>query len=188
MRNPCAPLYCRLAKFVSACLLLAPALVGCATGTSSLAPEERLERLDQQAMQAAVADGLSTGLALSAGALEMNPLVPTSPAGLIVLTGAKIGLVKYADRLPEDEKRTLIKTSSSLWTGAAVNNLMVLLSAPSPAAIAAGIVAGVLWWQHSVRVHERVDREMAARRQAPAPEGEPRQVAAASVAPWCALE
>ena len=195
MRNLCVPLYRRLARIATACLFVAPALVACATGSPpTRAPqeiagadlpsaEERIERLDKNAMQAAVADGLSTGLALSSGALELNPLVPTSPVGIIVLTGAKIGLVKYADRLPEDEKRMLIKSSSSLWTGAAVNNLMVLLSAPSPVAIAAGLVAGVLWWQHSARVYERADREIAARRETPAPEAAPRQVAAVSVAP-----
>lgn len=194
MRNLCVPLFRRLARIATACLFVAPALVACATGSpASRAPQEssvsapsaedRIERLDKNAMGAAVADGITTGLAVSSGALEMNPLISTSPAGLLVLTGAKIALVKYADRLPEDEKRTVIKSSSSLWTGAAVNNLMVLLSVPTPAAIAAGVVAGVLWWQHSTRVYERADRQIAARREAPPPEGEPRQVVAATVAP-----
>lgn len=194
MRNLCAPVFRRLARIATACLFVAPALVACATSSpSSRTPqeasvsapsaEERIERLDKNAMQAAVADGITTGLAVSSGALEMNPLISTSPAGLVVLTGAKIALVKYADRLPEDEKRTVIKTSSSLWTGAAVNNLMVLLSVPTPAAVAAGVVAGVLWWQHSTRVYERADREIAARREAPPLEAEPRQAVAATVAP-----
>lgn len=72
--------------------------------------EQRAERLDKHAMPAAMADGISTGLAISSGALEMNPLISTSPAGLIALTGAKIGLVKRTDRLPEAEKRLVIKT------------------------------------------------------------------------------
>lgn len=194
MRNLCAPLYRRLARIATTCLIVAPALVACATGSppsrapqeiaGALAPsaERRLERLDKNAMQAAVADGVTTGLALSAGALEMNPLISTSPAGLLVLTGAKIGLVKYADRLPEDEKRALIKTSGSLWTGAAINNLMVLLSAPPPVAIAAGVMAGVLWWRHSTRVVEGVDREIAARREMPPLDAQPREVVAAAVA------
>ena len=195
LHTSCTALYRRLARIAAACLLVAPALVACATGSvPSRAPqevagvgapsaEERIARLDKNAMQAAVADGVTTGLAVSAGALEMNPLVSTSPVGLVALTGAKIALVKYADRLPEDEKRTVIKTSASLWTGAAVNNLMVLLSAPSPAAIAAGVVAGVLWWRHSTRVYERADREIAARREPPPLEAAPRGVVAASIAP-----
>lgn len=189
----CTALYRRLAKIAAACLFVAPALVACTTGSppgrapdemAKPAPsaEDRIERLDKNAVHAAVADGVTTGLALSAGALEMNPLVSTSPAGLVMLTGAKIGLVKLADRLPEDEKRLVIKTSSSLWTGAAVNNLMVLLSAPSPAAIAAGVVAGVLWWRHSTRVYALADREIAARRAAP-PEAETREAVAVAVSP-----
>jgi hypothetical protein len=59
---------------------------------------------------------------------------------------------------------------------------MVLLSAPTPAAIAVGVVAGVLWWQHSTRVYERADREITARRETQALEAEPRQAVAAMVA------
>ena len=178
----CTALYRRLARMAAACLVVAPALTACATATPSTAPEEHIEGLDKHAMQAAVADGITTGLAVSSGALEMNPLISTSPAGLIVLTGAKIGLVKYADRLPQNEKRMVIKSSSSLWTGAAVNNLMVLLSAPTPLAVATGVIAGVLWWQHSSRVYERADREIVARRETP-PEAETPVAVAGSVAP-----
>ncbi|QOY96375.1 hypothetical protein IM543_11450 [Massilia sp. UMI-21] len=183
MPNQCTAPYRHLARMAATVLLVVPALVGCATGRgpSSAAPDLagwaepcaeqrskiRLERLDKHAMQAAMADGISTGLAISSGALELNPLIATSPAGLIALTGAKIGLVKLADKLPEDEKRLVIKTSGALWSGAAVNNPAVLLSASPPVAIAAGVVAGVLWWRHSTRVYEGADREIAARSEAP---------------------
>lgn len=171
-----------LARTAAIVLLVAPTLVGCASapppspapqeigGEAGPSPEKRIERLDKNAVHAAVADGISTGLALSAGAVEMNPLISTSPLGLVALTGAKIGLVKFADRLPEPEKRLVIKSTSAVWGGAAVNNLMVLMSAPSPVALAAGVVAGVLWWRHSTRVYERADRELAARQQQPAPD------------------
>jgi hypothetical protein len=176
MPNLSAALTHPLARTAATVLLVTSTLAGCATHNPSRAPDEmaseaapspekRIERLDKNAMHAAVADGISTSLAISAGAVEMNPLVSTSPLGLIALTGAKIGLVKFADRLPEPNKRLVIKTSSAVWGGAAVNNLMVLVSAPSPVAIAAGVVAGVLWWRHSTRVYERADREIAAREQ-----------------------
>ena len=185
----------RLARAAAAVLLVLPALMGCATGSppsraaqdmageTASSPEQRMERLDKNAMHAAMADGITTGFALSAGALEMNPLVPTSPAGLIVLTGAKLGLVKLADELPEDEKRMVIKSSGAVWTGAAVNNLMVLLSTPTPIAIAAGVVAGVLWWRHSNRVYERADREIGARADTPQLDGQGRKVAELAPAP-----
>jgi hypothetical protein len=194
MRNLCAALGHRLARTAATVLLVAPTLVGCATGNppsrapegiaseAAPSPEERIERLDKNAMHAAVADGVSTGLALSAGAMEANPMILTSPVGLVALTGAKIGLVKFADRLPEHEKRLVIKTSSSVWGGAAVNNLMVLMAAPSPVAIAAGVVAGVLWWRHCNRVYERADREIAARQQKLPPDADRPEVAAVTLA------
>lgn len=184
-----------LARASAVVLLVVPMLTGCATGSppsraaqdmageTAPSPEKRMKRLDKNAMHAAMADGITTGLALSAGALEMNPLISTSPAGLIVLTGAKIGLVKLADDLPQDEKRLVIKSSGAIWTGAAVNNLMVLLSTPTPVAIAAGVVAGVLWWRHSARVYERADREIAARGDTSPLDGQGRKVAEVAPAP-----
>jgi hypothetical protein len=177
MPNLRAALNHHLARTAATVLLVVPTLAGCATGNppsrapedsaseAAPSPEDRIARLDKNAMHAAVADGVSTSLALSAGAVETNGLIATSPIGLVALTGAKIGLVKFAGRLPEDEKRLVIKTSSSVWGGAAVNNLMVLMAAPTPLAIAAGVVAGVLWWRHSERVYERADRDIAARQQ-----------------------
>ena len=194
MPNLRAALEHHLARTAATVLLVAPILTGCATGSAPAlapeniaseaapSPERRIERLDKNAMHAAVADGISTGLALSAGAMEMNPLISTSPIGLIALTGAKIGLVKFADRLPEPQKRLVIKTSSSVWGGAAVNNLMVALAAPTPVAVVAGVVAGVLWWRHSTRVYERADREIAARQQVLPPDAGRVAVAAEMVA------
>jgi hypothetical protein len=182
-----------LPRAVATVLFVTLALAGCAStsppsaplnepiGMEAPPPDKRVERLDKNVMQAAVADGISTGLALSVGAAELNPIMSTSPIGLFALTGAKIGLVKFADTLPEPEKRTLIKTSGALWGGAAVNNLMVLMSAPSPVAIMAGVAAGVLWWRHSSRVYERADQEMAARREGLTLEAEWREVAAVEV-------
>jgi hypothetical protein len=194
MADLCKPLKHHLARTAATVLLVAPVLTGCATGSPQAptpedmageagpSPERRVERLDKNAMQAAVADGVSTGLALSGGAMEMNGLISTSPVGLVALTGAKIGLVKFADRLPENEKRLVIKTSSSIWGGAAINNLMVLMSAPSPVAIAAGVVAGVLWWRHTNRVYARADREIAARQQTLTLDPDRPEVAAVTVA------
>jgi len=59
---------------------------------------------------------------------------------------------------------------------------MVLMSAPSPVAIAAGVVAGVLWWRHSNRVYAQADREIAARQPALPPDPQRPEVAAVSVA------
>lgn len=115
------------------------------------------------AMAAAVADGVSTGLALSAGGLEANPLLSTSPLGLVAVTGIKLGLVNYADTLPQPEKRLTLKSTSSVWGGAAVNNIMIFLAAPPPFPIFAGLLAGLLTWHHLENQYEKEDLLLAAK-------------------------
>jgi hypothetical protein len=143
------------------------------------------------AMKAAVADGVTTGFALASGAVEMNPLVSPTPLGLVALTGVKIAVVKYADHMPEDQKRTVMKTSSAVWGGAAVNNLMVLVAAPPPFPIIAGLAMAYIGWRHMTRGYEEYDRLVAAQaKPAPAaltacnaePEPAPGQTVAAAVA------
>lgn len=115
------------------------------------------------AMVAAVADGVSTGMALSAGAIESNPLIATSPVGLIAITGLKLGLVNYADTLPEQEKRFAMKSTSAVWGGAAVNNVLVFLAAPPPLAILAGLVTGLVTWTHLENKYDEEDVRLAAK-------------------------
>lgn len=115
------------------------------------------------AMVAAVADGVTTGMALSAGAIESNPLIATSPAGLITLTGLKLGLVNYANTLPEQEKRFAMKSTSAVWGGAAVNNVMIFLAAPPPLAIFAGLITGIVTWTHLENQYEKEDIRLAAK-------------------------
>jgi hypothetical protein len=188
MLNLRAALHHHLARSAAILLFVTPGLFACATVAPEAqhspeavaTPEQQLDRIDNNAVKAAVADGVSTGLALSAGAIEMNPLISTSPIGLIALTGAKIGLVKYAETLPEQQKRLVIKTSTAIWGGAAVNNLMVLMAAPTPLAVIAGVLVGVISWRHTSNAYEAVDRAIAAREQASPVDGE--RIAVASVA------
>jgi hypothetical protein len=115
------------------------------------------------AMVAAVADGLTTNLALSAGAVESNSLISASPIGLIMLTGMKIGLVKFSENLSEPDKRLAIKSTSALWGGAAINNIAVYFAAPPPVSIIAGLLMGVATWMNIVNKYEKEDELLAAR-------------------------
>jgi hypothetical protein len=118
------------------------------------------------AVAAALADGITTGMAVSSGALESNPLIAPTPVGLVALTGVKIGLVKYADTLPQEDKRLALKSTSAIWGGAAVNNVMVLLAAPPPFPIIAGLVMGIATWSHMQQQYDEEDRKLAARNMA----------------------
>ena len=89
------------------------------------------------AQQAAIADVATTGIGLALGAAEANPLgIATLPLKLIALD--------YADKLPTGERETLQSAIASVWTGASVNNVCVILALVTGGAFGAGcIVAGL---------------------------------------------
>jgi hypothetical protein len=120
-------------------------------------------RAEKQAMTAAVADGITTGLALSTGAVETNPVIGASPLGIVAATGMKFAILKYADSMPQEQKRFTLKTSSAVWGGAAVNNILVLLAAPPPAPLIAGLVMGFFTWMQMSNQYAEEDRIAAAR-------------------------
>jgi hypothetical protein len=126
--------------------------------TNLEAGPDELPNIRNHAIAAALADGISTKLALSAGALEANPMALSFPMGLAALTGAKVLVAVYANKLPEKEKRLVIKTSSSAWGGAAVNNVLVFMAAPPPIPIVAGVLMGIFVWHQTARDYDDRDR------------------------------
>jgi hypothetical protein len=154
----CVPLICQAAGDCS------PGLSGAddktIAGEQHMAPPKAPNGVSL-AMKAAVADGVTTGFALASGAVEMNPLVSATPIGLLALTGVKVAVVKYANRFPEDQKRTVMKTSTAVWGGAAANNLLVLAAAPPPFPIIAGLAMAYIGWRHMSRSYEEYDRVVA---------------------------
>jgi hypothetical protein len=131
--------------------------------------QDEIPNPDGNAAIAAVADGLTTSLAISAGAVEANPLLSASPVGILAVTAMKFGVTRYAQTLPEEEKRTVLKSTTSFWGGAAVNNLLVAVAAPTPLALVAGVVAGVLAWRHMEAQYARADEVIAQQRARAAP-------------------
>jgi len=101
------------------------------------------------ARQAAWADGLSTVLALSQGAVERNPLIGSSPAGLLAVTGAKLGLVEWVDRsgMTPEQRHSMLNALAAVWGGASINNVLVLLSAQPAVAVLAGVAGGLWMWR-----------------------------------------
>ena len=132
----------------------AAALAGQAEPEDEAAPQQAPSRLEgatadsalNTARGAAVADGLSTYLALAAGAVERNPLVSPSPGGLLLFTGVKMGLLEAvsASSMEQPQKTFTLRALSALWGGASVNNLMLALAASGPVAVVAGVAGG--WW------------------------------------------
>lgn len=101
----------------------------------------------ERAQNAAIADVASTGAALALGAAEANPL------GLLTLP-AKLAALKYAESLQDGDKQTAQSVISSMWRGAAANNVCVILSIVTggtfaPVCAIAGFAVAWHEWQSS---------------------------------------
>lgn len=125
--------------------LAATVLVACATSPVAWAAEEAPAdvRLATKkiAQTMAVGDSLSTGLGLAAGAVEANPLVHTSPLGLVALAGMKLLMLNEVDKYPEEQRVPLQRKMSSFWGGLTANNLLLAAGATGGLAIPAGLLA-----------------------------------------------
>lgn len=124
---------------------------------AALAAEERNfeeNRMTQKraAVTAAVADSLSTHLALQAGAIEANPLVNTSAGGLVALAGIKWALVEYVESsdMAESQKSKFKRVTTAVWGGAAINNVLLAMSASNPASLLLGIAGGIWLWNQDL--------------------------------------
>ena len=93
----------------------------------------------EKAMNAAVADTASTAATLSSGLTELNPI---GAAGTVVL---KVVAMAYIGQLPEEDRAYPYSLASSVWGGAAANNLCWLTEA-GPLCILLGIVTGRYLW------------------------------------------
>lgn len=157
-------------------MVAAVAALGCGSALAQtaeiergVAPADTVQRKEQltrdlktRAYIGAVADSVSTHIGLqAAGAVEANPLVNTSPAGLIGLAVVKIGVTELVNRSswPEVDKQRFNNNASALWTGVSVNNLLIAASASTPVAIGGGVVVGYLLWKNGREKIEAAEHE-----------------------------
>lgn len=139
-----------------------PTIESTSTPTPAATSSQLTRDLKTRAYIGAVADSLSTHIGLqAAGAVEANPLVNTSPAGLLLLAGVKIGITEAVNRSgwPEADKQRFNNNASALWTGVSVNNLLIAASASTPVAIGGGILVGYLLWRDGREKIEAAEHE-----------------------------
>ena len=110
-------------------LILAFGLSGCANTAR------------EQAIGGAVGDIATTGVAISQGFTELNPL---GAVGAAVL---KPAVVLWADNLPDTEQAAAHSTLGAFWTGAAASNLC-LLATGNPICYAIGAYTGYKVYEH----------------------------------------
>jgi hypothetical protein len=116
---------------------------------------------EQTAQAAALADGVSTAAAISMGAVETNPVV--LGAGLLPITALKVA-VPYMVRDAEPEtRRAVLTTTTGVWGGLAVHNIVTAVMASTPIGAVFGLVAGVMLYQHEAA---KFDAEELAKAQA----------------------
>lgn len=121
--------------------ILITTLSGCASTTNG-----------QWAQNAAIADGITTQIALSSGiAKEMNPLFNPSPIGILTITAVKFGAAKWAEELQEPLRSQVNRGMSAIWGGAAINNVFVIMGAAASLPIVAGIAGGLFIWHESAK-------------------------------------
>ena len=94
--------------------------------------------------QAALADNVSTAIALDQGLPEVNPL--GFPATVVI----KILVIEWAKTQPETDRRFVETAATALWTGAAVNNFVLIIGGGSLLSPVVGVAtAAVLWHKGS---------------------------------------
>ena len=91
---------------------------------------------------AAVADGITTHLGLSVGAVEINPLLGPHPS-LLAILGITTLKIWYSESIKDNENDQKIITG--IWAGGAANNLAIIAGVGNPIII--GIAVGVYFWK-----------------------------------------
>lgn len=98
----------------------------------------------ERAHNAALTDVASTVAGIALGAAEANPV------GLLTIP-AKLAALQYADGLLDGDKQTAQSVISSMWRGAAANNVCVIVSMATggtfaPVCAIAGLVVALHEW------------------------------------------
>ncbi len=122
-------------------ILLTLALCGCTS-------------LRESAHGATALDAASTLAGITSGAaIEANPLI-ASPAMFAGLMVARVVGVEMAEQLPEPQRTRLLTGWSSIWWGAGISNVLILVAASNPVGLAAGAMVGLGLWKSTERQRE----------------------------------
>ena len=111
-------------------------LVLCFISPFALANEEP-KKLTPPPEASALADIVTTALGLSQGATELNPM------GFVGSTVAKGAYFVFRDDLTKQDRELADRVLTSAWSGAVVNNLIVLTGGVTAVALPVGVLVGI---------------------------------------------
>lgn len=122
-----------------------------------LAAAAHADNAQQQARNGAVADGVSSAVAIATGTAAVNPLLP------VVGLGFKAATFHYAESLPETERPGAYAFAAATWQGTAAGNLCLTASVLTggsflPGCVAVGMAWGVKTWGDSARERRLSER------------------------------
>jgi len=91
------------------------------------------------ALTGAVLDTVTTQVALNQGNIELNPI-----GFNVTIILKSFYFLTIRDSLTEQKKSSTDQIASAVWTGASVNNFLVVLGAVTPIAMMAGLATALV--------------------------------------------
>jgi len=91
-------------------------------------------------------DGMIADTATTIVGVHGFGLIETNPLGVIGSTVLKAVTLAYAEDLPKEKQQEFSNKAGAFWSGAAVNNVMVILGAATPISIIIGVISGIVFY------------------------------------------
>ena len=118
---------------------------------------DTVEDAKNRALISSTTDILTTAVAFTQGARDLNPIIGSNPAMLIPVGAFKYYIIdSVASSNDTDEgKKNKLNFITAVWGGASINNLLVLAGVASPATLIIGAASGLMIYD---TISEKVDK------------------------------
>jgi hypothetical protein len=91
-------------------------------------------------------DGMIADTATTIIGVHGFGLIETNPLGVVGSTVLKAVALAYTEDFPKEKQQEFSNKAGAFWSGAAINNVMVILGASTPISIIVGVISGVVFY------------------------------------------
>lgn len=91
-------------------------------------------------------DGMIADTATTIVGVHGFGLSETNPLGVVGSTVLKAVALAYTEDWPKEKQQEFSNKAGAFWSGAAVNNVMVILGAATPISIIIGVISGIVFY------------------------------------------